>query len=184
MDFKATVRKLVAAFEREGIDYGLIGGFALGLWGVHRGSVDLDFLVRREDLHTIDAVMSELGYELRHRSENVSQFLSPHLVFGKLAFLHAFRKASLKMLERVEHKVLFGNGITLAVLQPEDLIGLKLQALVNDPRREPVDRNDIEMLMAVRDRSMNWEIVREYFEIFEMLELFNELERKYHHGHK
>jgi len=184
VDFKATIRNLVAAFERERIGYALIGGFALGLWGVHRGTVDMDFLVKREDLDRVDAIMADLGYQLRYRSENVSQFLAPLPVFGELDFLHAFRKASLEMLERAEHKVLFGNGITLAVLQPEDLIGLKLQALVNDPRREPVDRSDIEMLMAVRDRNMNWGIIREYFEIFEMLELFNELERKYHHGHK
>jgi len=183
MDFKTTAKKLVAAFERQGVEYGLIGGFALGLWGVHRGTVDMDFLVRRDDIAKVDGIMAEFGYELRYRSENVSQYLSPQAVFGEIDFLHAFRSASLAMLTRAETKVLFGNGISLRVLQPEDLIGLKLQALVNDPRREPVDRSDIEMLMGARGRVMDWELIRGYFEIFEMTELFVELERKYRHAH-
>jgi len=33
MDFKLILQKLLTAFEKDGIRYGLIGGFAMGLWG-------------------------------------------------------------------------------------------------------------------------------------------------------
>ena len=44
----------------------------MGLWGVARATSDLDFLVDREDLEKVDAVMKKLGYECRFRSENVT----------------------------------------------------------------------------------------------------------------
>lgn len=56
MDFKLVMKKLLAAFEREGIRYALMGGFALGFWGVHRATIDIDFLVDRDDLDKISLI--------------------------------------------------------------------------------------------------------------------------------
>jgi len=55
-------------------------------------------------MRDVDTIMTEMGYECRYRTENVSQYISPLKVFGEVDFLHAFREASLKMLGRAEKR--------------------------------------------------------------------------------
>ncbi|MBF0318255.1 MAG: hypothetical protein HQL01_00415 [Nitrospirae bacterium] len=50
MDFKAVLETLTCEFARHGIAYALIGGLAFNLWGVHRSTVDADFLVLKDDM--------------------------------------------------------------------------------------------------------------------------------------
>ncbi len=45
MDFEKSIKKIIEGFEREKIGYALIGGFALGLYGITRTTIDLDFIV-------------------------------------------------------------------------------------------------------------------------------------------
>ncbi len=56
-------------------------------------------------------------------------------------------------------------GDRIQVAAPEDLIGLKLQALNNDPRRFR-DWGDIRILLALRGGDFDMVRVREYFAIF------------------
>jgi len=179
MDFKTVTRKLLAGFSDAGVCYALIGGYAVGLWGVPRGTVDMDFLVQRDDMAKVHHLMESLGYEVRYTSENVSQYVSPLAIFGEIDFLHAFRDASLAMLTRSVTKTLFGDGVSIQVLLPEDLIGLKVQALSNDQKREAIDLYDVEMLMRLHGKTMDWELVESYFDLFEQVSLFEELKRRY-----
>jgi hypothetical protein len=129
MDFKTVTTNLLTALDHGHISYALIGGFAVSLWGYQRATVDMDFLVNRNDLEKVRQIVEGLGYHCIHASENVSQFVSDDKRFGHLDFLHAFRPASLSMLERATHKTVFDEGQTIPVIQPEDLIGLKIQAI-------------------------------------------------------
>lgn len=178
MDFKTVLSQLLKAFERHNIRYALMGGLALGAWGVVRATVDIDFLVHRDDMEKVDLIMKEMGYECKYRSENVSQYLSPLKIFGEIDFLHAFRTPSLGMLERTEEKRIF-DDITIKVLSIEDLIGFKLQAIKNDESRKNMDLADIEALIAFNREIINWTLVKEYFELFGFEELFNHLRSKY-----
>jgi hypothetical protein len=180
MDFRRTAERLLKAFEMEGVRYGLIGGFALGLWGVHRSTVDIDFLVHRDDLPKVDRIMRALGYESRFRSENVSQFTSPLAAFGEVDFLHAFREAAVGMLERAEEREVFSGALTLRVVRPEDLIGLKVQAMTNDERRQAGDLADIEALLDLHGKTVDWERIEGYFALFDGEDLFAALKEKYH----
>ena len=92
MDFPTVLKNLVAAFQENTISYGLIGGFALGLWGVPRATAALDFLVGAEDMPTVHAIMTSLGYSRRYHSINVSQYVSDLRFWGEVDFLHAFRR--------------------------------------------------------------------------------------------
>jgi hypothetical protein len=59
------------------------------------------------------------------------------------------------------------SEFTMKALLPEDLIGLKLQALVNDPQnRYTVDAPDIQQLLKLHKTSMDMGLVREYFRLF------------------
>ncbi|HAS54208.1 MAG: hypothetical protein A2X56_03505 [Nitrospirae bacterium GWC2_57_13] len=175
MDFKTVISSLVNDFDRRRIRYGLMGGFALGLWGVARATVDLDFLVRREDMAQITERMGGLGYECKFQSENVSQFVSPLKLFGEVDFLHAFRQASLEMLKRAEEKDIFNGELHIRVLMPEDLIGLKLQAIKNNPSRKEGDMADIKALASARKGKLDWPLIRSYADILEAGELLAEL---------
>jgi hypothetical protein len=175
MDFKAVLTTLLNDFTRYKIRYALIGGFALGLWGVGRATVDLDFMVHRDDLDKIKQIMSELGYELHYGSENVSQFISPLKVFGEIDFLHAFRELSLEMLKNAVEKGIFNNSATIKVLRPEDLIGLKLQGIKNDPSRAQSDLQDIKSLLSLHHDKLDYTLIKKYFTYLKMEDLYQQI---------
>lgn len=183
MDFKTVTSGLLKALDHGHVSYALIGGFAVSLWGYQRATVDMDFLVNRNDMEKVRKIVEEFGYRCTHTSENVSQFVSDDKRFGGLDFLHAFRPASLSMLERATFKTVFDEGQTIPVIQPEDLIGLKIQAINNDPSREPLDMVDIEALMGIFGDALDWIRIEGYFELFGRRSLFDELRLKFNVPH-
>jgi hypothetical protein len=178
MDFKIVMTTLLNRFEKRGVRYALMGGFALGLWGVGRATVDLDFRVDRDDLAKVDATMLELGYERKFRSDNVSQFVSPLKLYGEIDFLHAFRQASAEMLRRAIELTIFNNELKIRVLVPEDIIGLKFQAIKNDPRRRQQDLDDIKALVLARQGKLSWQLIDEYAEILDAADLLTVITRE------
>lgn len=178
MDFKPVIKKLIACFNEKNVRYGLMGGFALGLWGVSRSTADLDFLVDRNDMATVDSIMKDLGYKCRFKSDNVSQYVSDLRMFGEIDFLHAFREASREMLDRAIIKEVFSGDAEIRVLQPEDLIGLKMQAIKNDAARKENDLSDIKALIVVRGEQLDWALITKYAEILQASDILSEARRQ------
>ncbi len=85
---------------------------------------------------------------------------------GKVDFLHAHRKYSRAMLLRAKDKKVLGGKFKTKIIIPEDIIGLKLQSSINDPRRYAKDMSDIETLIKVNRKTLNMKIVIEYFDLF------------------
>jgi len=179
MDFKTTLKIILTDFSNANIRYGLIGGFALGALGIARATVDLDFLVHRDDMPKVDKLMKSAGYECKYRSENVSQYVAALKIFGEVDFLHAFREISTKMLARAKELDIFEGKLKIKVLLPEDIIGLKVQAVANNPDRMLQEYFDIESLMERYKARLDWKLLEEYFTLFEHLEKFKELKKKY-----
>ncbi len=175
MDFKLVLEKLLTAFKEHNIRYALTGGFAMGLWGGSRSTVDLDFLVHKDDMNKVHEIMVDMGYERYNHTENVSQYISPKKIFGGIDFIHAFRKASLEMLHRAKAKDIFGGNLKIKTLLPEDIIGLKLQSIFNDPSRGKIDIADIEVLVSLYRDLLNMELVSEYFKVFGMEDLYKKI---------
>ena len=63
----------------------------------------------------------------------------------------------------------------MRTLRPEDIVGLKVQALANDPGRERQDLADIDRLAEHFAAEMDWKRIREYFALFDKLELYDEI---------
>jgi hypothetical protein len=175
MNFKLVLEKLLTAFTEQNVRYALLGGFALGLWGGSRSTVDLDFLVHRDDMDNVHRIMTSMGYERHHHTQNVSQYLSPLGVFGGVDFMHAFRGASIEMLGRSVEKDIFGGSFRIKTLIPEDIIGFKLQAVYNNPSRENADFADIETLISIHKKNLDWELLQTYFKLFEMEALYRKI---------
>lgn len=180
MDFKLVLEKIITRFKKEKIHYALIGGFALGLWGINRSTVDIDFLVLKDDIGMVHKIMEGLGYSCVYSTENVSQFISPLSVFGEVDFLHAFREASIGMLKRAEERTIYKDTLVIKVLRPEDLIGLKAQALANNRSRWNADLADIEGIIAMNKEVLDWSMIEEYFALFGFEDLAKELREKYY----
>ncbi len=177
MEFKTVLKELLTRFYEQNISYALMGGFAMGLWGAGRTTVDIDFLVNRDDIDKVDKIMHALGYECRYRSENVSQYVSPLKIFGEVDFLHAFREASIQMLQRAVEKEVFA-AIKIKTLIPEDIIGLKLQAIKNNPKRQHGEIEDIMFLIENYKNEINWSLIEQYVKILNMEELYTQICKK------
>lgn len=182
MDFKVTLEALIEVFEKENIRYAVIGGFALGALGVPRATVDLDFLVEKDDLEKISKVMKSHSYDCVYQSDNASQYVSPVKIFGEVDFLHAFRPVSRKMLTRAKEIDIFEGKAKIKVLLPEDIIGLKVQSLANNPKRINNEYADIEALMDYHKESLDWQVIEEYFSLFDLKDKFLELKAQYCHA--
>lgn len=183
MDFALVIQKVVGALEAQGIRYALIGGFAMGLRGVQRATMDLDFVLMLEDVEKADEILRGFGYQRVFYSPNVSQYESADRDWGRIDILHAFRGPTLSMIERAQPMPLF-DDFTIRVVHTEDIVGLKVQALVNNPARQTKDWADIRMLLEAAGQQkvvIDWELVAEYLRIFHLEGKLTEL--KEYHGH-
>lgn len=171
------IREVVGALESSGVRYATIGGFAMTLRGVQRATVDLDFILMLDDLAKADTILAGFGYQRAFRSENVSHYISPDGDWGRIDILHAFRGPSLSMLDRSD-SIEIEPGIALRVVQIEDIIGLKIQALCNDPGRAESDWHDIRMLVRTareHGASLDWELLADYLQLFGLPDRLAEL---------
>lgn len=181
MNFFEQLPKIVKAFDERDVNYALIGGLAMALRGVQRATLDADFILLSEDLDLVDGILHDMGYRREFQSENVSHYLAADPALGRIDLLHAFRPATLSMLQRADRLTLTSN-CEIPVVQTEDIIGLKVQAAVNDPEREISDWSDIMQLVEYSARSgktLDWELVADYLELFDLGNRMEELKQAY-----
>jgi predicted nucleotidyltransferase len=181
MNFLKVIGDVVGELEAVGVRYALIGGFALGLRGVQRATMDLDFILMLEDMGKADAILNRFGYKRVFQSENVSHYESPDDEWGRIDILHAFRGPSLGMLKRAE-LISVDADVRLRVVQIEDLVGLKVQAMYNDPRRAIGDWDDIRLLLqsaGMHRLAVDWELMEDYLRLFGWQEKISEFKAIY-----
>ena len=182
VNFELVLRALIAEFDRLQIRCAAIGGFALGVLGAPRQTMDLDFLVHRDDLTKLDGALTGLGYRRIVRTENVSQYRHDNEVWGSVDFIHAFRKISLAMLQRAKSYPAFGGAQSVKAVEPEDVIGLKVQAMSNDPARKSQELSDIERLAARYGAKLDWDRVQEFYDLFGLGEEAKKLKDRFGHA--
>jgi predicted nucleotidyltransferase len=112
----------------------------------------------------VDRLMRELGYEVLHRSRDAANYASQNARLGRVDLLFAHRSYTKAMLARAAVHRVFGRH-QVKVVQPEDLIGLKVQSSTNNPRRMRLDMTDIARLLEAHP-ALDVERVREYFRVF------------------
>lgn len=167
MDFEAVFKLLIENFQKNNINFAIIGGFALAAAGYTRATKDIDFIVAKEDMPKIKKFMLSYGYDLAYESEDVCNFLGKMKELGRVDFLLAHRTYAKAMLKRAENKGILNGKFNVKVIKPEDLIGLKVQSSSNQPERYHQDMADIESIMQVNYKNLNINLIREYFKLFE-----------------
>jgi hypothetical protein len=182
VDFERVLKALLAEFRRYKIRYAVIGGLALGVLGYTRATMDLDFLVHRDDLEKLHKRLTAMGYERLMQTENVSHYHHREEAWGGVDLVHAFRRVSLAMVARAQNYKVFGGRQTIRVANPEDVIGLKVQDMVNDPDRKPQETADIERLMSLHGKKLDWERIQEFYDIFGLKDEANRLRDRFKHA--
>ncbi len=182
MDFPSVLDRLLESFSQEGIRWALTGGFAMGTLGAARATADLDFLVHRDDMPRVHARLECLGYRRIHHSENVSQYDHPEAAWGSLDFIHAFRPLALEMLGRALDKPRLEGRRMLRVLRPEDVIGMKVQAMANNPARRLRELADIESLIEANRDGLDWDLMKIYFNLFGLQVSYEDLKERFGHA--
>ena len=65
---------------------------------------------------------------------------------------------------------------------PEDVIGLKVQAMVNDPDRKPQDLSYIEMLVRLYGEILDWQRVEDFYDTFGLKDEADRLKQRFGHA--
>lgn len=163
------IKQVVAAFVGARTAPALIGGLALAAHQVVRATRDVDFLVDADDADRLHDILLALGYRCVHRSEDAANYLRDD---EGLDLLYAHRPVARRLLnEAIERETVMGP---LRVISAEGLIGFKLQALVNNPSRVR-DLEDIRALLRAQNGRLNMSEVREYFAMFNRMEMLDGL---------
>lgn len=168
MNFLKVFESVTHELDAQGIRYALIGGFAMAMRGLQRATVDLDFILMLDDLDAADQIFTTAGYRRVFRNTNVTHYFADDGGLGRIDILHAFRGPTLSMLERAE-RIEVDDKCSLPVVQIEDIIGLKIQALCNDPKRSTRDWADIQMMLETSSEThqpIDWQLLKEYLALF------------------
>ena len=161
--------EVTAAFQGIGAEFALIGGLALASHKVVRATQDVDLLVDADQATAVETALIGLGYRCLHRSSEAGNYERGD---ERLDVLYAHRPIARRLLSTaLPLKTALGE---LRVVRAEGLIGFKLQALTNDPRRTQ-DLEDIKALLRANRDTLDRQELREYFCLFNRESLLDEL---------
>lgn len=158
MSLGAFLQESHRLLEEAGIAHALIGGFAMAALGHARATNDVDFLVNGDYRQQILSIFQDAGFEVFYSSDEVLQLSREH----PLDLLFAHRPLAREMLERAATLPTY-RGIP--VLDAADIVGLKIQAYKNDPKRELAELADILKLVELCP-NLNHERIIRYAELF------------------
>lgn len=68
------------------------------------------------------------------------------------------------------------------MLNPEDIIGLKVQAIANEQTREALDFQDMRLLFDYKvknNQQIDWELLNDYFVLFKRNDLLEKLQKEF-----
>lgn len=145
----------------------LIGGFALPFHGVQRATGDVDFLLEAEASDAVHDALLAAGARCVHRSQDAANYAAKGHTLAPVDLVYARRERAREMLRRARSKALHGARVRVPVVDVEGIIGLKLQAIANAPARWARDQADIEALCAANSASVDRQLLRDYFRLFD-----------------
>ena len=105
MNFRKVLEILIPKFNEKDIDFALMGGFALNLWGIIRTTQDIDFLILLDKAGEADQIMRQLNEVLGARNALIMSRL-----FGCLG------EWILSMPHRKYTRVMLRNALRVKVL--------------------------------------------------------------------
>lgn len=173
MEYKKVLAAILAELEKHNIPYAIVGAVAMGFWGVRRDTVDIDILVKAADREKVIAFMKGIGYDHMIASNFADQFGHLMKEMGLVDFLYTKREQGI-----IEDGKIFkgiNKDIDVRVAMPEDLIGLKLDAIKNNPKRGIQDWADIQAIVEVLGDNLDWTKIRNYCKLLDVEEVYEKI---------
>lgn len=148
------LRRLVEAFDANGIEYALCGGLAMAVYDLPRATLDIDILIKPEDMERARQAAGEVGFTLpasamefkggKVRIQRVSKVdpTSHELISLDLLIV----TDALREIWTTRQTTDWDNG-KLAIVSPRGLIALK------SLRDSGQDRQDIDHLKGIADEN-------------------------------
>lgn len=165
----AQLRELHSALAVAKVPYMLIGGFAVNIHGYVRATRDLDVMVLADDSDLLHDTLCGLGYSAIDRRADLACYFRGN---DRLDVLYARRPISRRLLAQARHADL--NRLSVPTISVEGLLGLKVQAFSDDPRRIR-DLTDMMELLKVNRATLNLDEVRGYFRLFDSESLLDDM---------
>jgi hypothetical protein len=142
------LRGVLRALESADVDYALIGGLAVAVWGAPRATKDIDLLVQREDLPKAMAAVADLGFTraalpFEFKDGTALQRINKVDPAGNLMTVHFMivdKNLEQPWVSRI--KLPFAEG-SVTVVSRDALIGMKARAA------RPQDVMDVQNLRDV-----------------------------------
>ena len=158
MFLEDTLTTTQKSLETEGISYAIIGGFALAAYGVARATQDIDILIDENDADRAKEQLTQAGFKIVFSTEEVLHFSG----VGQLDILLARRPLAKEILRDAKRIGEFPGPVVSA----EAIIGLKIQAYKNEPRREFRDKADIQSLISNESLQLDYDKIKTYADLF------------------
>lgn len=180
--FLRAIELVLKTAKRGRFRVALIGGFALPFHGVMRVTGDVDFLVEAAGADLLHDALLAAGQICLNRTDELANYDSTRPDVSPVDILYARRPPSLAMLARARAHRPAGTRRELPVVDAEAIIGLKVQAMSNDPARRDRERDDIRELLTLHGSKLDFTLLREYYRTFELEseleEMLREIERR------
>lgn len=168
------LKEVAGFFEREGINYAVIGAFALHAYGRSRATRDLDFVTEAQAQLNLIEFLAALGYETLHVSSGYSNHWHHDPAMGRLDFVYVSGNTSQQLFGSARKLLVLGE-ISVPVPRIEHLAAMKIQAMKNDPERTFQEMADILFLMQLP--GSNRTEIRDYFEKLGLIDKYNEIQK-------
>jgi len=163
-----------AASEENAVSCILIGGFAINYYKVTRQTIDVDFLITKEDFKKIFPSLEKEGYKKDYSQEVFTRLRANSSYLMDLDFMFVDKDTLDKIISE-------GKKITIAkqefiVPSIEHLIALKLHSIKNNPDiRKNKDLPDIVNLIKVNKVNVKNEEFRKMCLKYGNAELYNDI---------
>lgn len=138
---------------------------------------DVDFLVEGTGADLLHDVLLGVGLSCLNRTEELANYDSTRSDVAPVDVLYAHRPPSLAMLAGARFHKVSGARLQVPVVDAEGIIGLKVQAMANNPARRDRERDDIRELLTRHRSRMDLVRVREYYRTFNLLSELEDLLR-------
>jgi hypothetical protein len=171
MNFRNILKNTIRFFEKEKLEYALIGAFALKAYGYVRATRDIDFIVEIDARPKIIPFLESLGYETLHVSEGYSNHLHPLANLGRIDFVYVQGETAEKIFG-MSRKLLVLDDLRIPVACPEHIAALKIYAIKCNPDRKFRDFADIKELIELTE--LEQKDTKKYFEKYGMPEKYDE----------
>lgn len=174
MDFEKALKEIGQFFDKAGLNYALIGAFALHAYGLSRATRDLDFVTELAAQQRLIAFLEALGYETLHVSSGYSNHLHHDPAKGRLDFVYVTGETNRLLFESVR-KLLVLADVAVPVPRAEHLAAMKVQAMKNDPERTFQELADI--LYIMRLPGIDMIEIKGYFERQGLMDRYYEIQK-------